>query len=256
VRWQFRCALVCCWLMGAFSLHAATGLIGYVYTWNGLLGGDVEVTDEANPSNRYAGRTDDDGIFRFPDLPPGQYSIRVTLARYRDSTIHSVRIEPGMLTDVGAIHLLDPCEEPGRVCAGSSGRMESAEGAGKIEMDEGCFVDLQAQAPPCFIPLPRLDPISPEVLTSGDFRFHIADDGTWLVPFKGVSFSLNPSTVTYKRGCPNATYAPGAIRIDSPPPGSRVCVHTHRGGYAELRFNEPIAPKQKTATVDFIYWIN
>jgi hypothetical protein len=258
VKRRVKYRLVCCWLLGASSLRAQTGLIGSVYSSvYGSLTADVEVTDEADASKRFAARTDD-GIFRFPELPPGQYSIRVraAIAGFHDPAIHNARIQPGMLTDVGGIRLFAACEDelhPGFCFTLSGGPIE---GVRKIEMDEGCFLDLQEQAPSCFIPLPILGPISPDTLSSGDFWFHVADDGVWLVPFKGVSFSLNPSTVTYKRGRPNATYTPGPIRIDSLPPGSRACVRTHRGGYAELRFEKQIAPKQKTATVDFVYWDN
>jgi hypothetical protein len=258
VKRHVKYGLVCCWLMGAFSLRAATGLIGFVYdTYLGWLPADVEIADEADTSKRFAGRADGHGVFRFPDLPPGQYSIRATFAGFRDPTIHSARIQPGMLTDVGGIRLIASCEEsPGMVCLGSLRGIETSNGAGKIEMLDLCAVDLREQKPRCPGTPGAPGPIPPDDDFQQDFQFHVANDGVWLIPLNGVSFSLNPTTVTYERGCPNATYAPGPIRVDSLPPGSRACVRMRRGGYAELRFEKQIALSQKTATLDFVYWGN
>jgi len=249
--------LVCWWLMGAFSLRAATGLIGSVDSaFYDVRSAEVEVTDEANTSKRFTGRTDDEGIFRFPDLPPGQYSIKVTYGGFRDPAIHSASIQRGTLTDVGGIRLIAECEAQGGGCVSLGQWMPTSSGGGRIEMIDLCAVDLHEPEPWCSGAPGASGPIPLRGDLPQDFQFHVAKDGTWLVPLNGALFSLNPSTVTYKSGCPNATYAPGRIRIDSLPQGSRTCVRTHGGGYAELRFNEQIAPKQKTAAVDFVYRIN
>ena len=243
--------------MEGFSLHAVTGLIGTVGSPSGGLPADVEVTDDADPSKQFTGRADNNGVFRFPDLPPGWYSIRVTAKGLRDPTIHRARTQPGMLTDVGEIRLIAPCEEefPRGGCVFLHG-IDISNMGGKIEMtNDLCAVDLQEEAPWCIVELGARGAISPLDDLHYAFWFHVAGDGVWLVPLTGVRFSLNPYPVTYKkRGCPNASYTPGPVRIDSLPPGTRACVRTRRGGYAELRFNQPITPKQKTATVDFVYW--
>jgi len=205
--------------MGAFSLRAATGLIGSVYSnVYGVPPAEVEVMDEADPSKRFTGRTDYDGIFRFPDLPPGRYSIGVRAAYFHDPTIHSVRIQAGTLTDVGRIRLMAPCEEsPGTACfVLHSPAGEISEGGGQIEMSDLCAVHLDERQPWCPGTRVMPGPFSSNDLLP-DFRFQVANDGVWLVPLNDVWFSLNPTTMTYERGCPNATYAPGPIRIDNLP---------------------------------------
>jgi hypothetical protein len=243
--------------MGIVPLRAATGLIGSVYSaFYGALPAEIELTDEADASKRFTGKAGVDGIFRFPDLPPGQYSMRVRYMGMRDPSLHSVRIQPGTLTDVGGVRVIASCEDPQQGCVGLARWVDVVSGDGKIEMSDGCAMDLNEQKPWCPGTSAAPGPFSLDDDFHRDFQFHVVNEGAWLVPLKDVFFSLNPSTVTYKAGCPNATYSPGAIRIDSLPPGSRACVRTHRGGYAELRFNEQIAARQRTATVDFVYWAN
>jgi hypothetical protein len=245
--------LVCCWLMGAFSLQAATGLIGSV-TGMWVLPRDtrVEVVGESDTTRRFTGNLDSEGIFRFPEIPSGQYSIKITAGGFRELTLHAVTIEPGVLKDIGPLHLISPCEDtPNTVCAGSIGLLRMTDGFEKLEMIDSCAVDLHDPAAGCIVALGMREPSLPQDWREEEgFAFHTADGGVYLIPLD-VSFSLNPSTVTDRHGCTNAPYLPGNIRIDSLPPGSRVCVLTRRGRYAELRLRDTIAPGQRRATVEY-----
>jgi len=236
---------------------AATGLIGSAGSaFFGTQPADVEVTDEA-AARRFSGRADFEGVFRFPDLPPGQYSIRLTAPNFRDVTLHAVPVKAGELTDVGVLRMLAECEVPGTqyVCVGSGHiLLTTADNLGELNMVDLCAVDLFNGRLPCVVNLGARGPSPPEDNLQADFWLRTANDGAWLVPLKNAYFSLNPSTVTYEAGCPNATYKPGPIRIDHLPPHSRACVRTHGGGYAELRFTGNIVPGQKDAAIDFIFW--
>jgi hypothetical protein len=233
---------------------AATGVIGSAGSaFFGTQPADVEVTDEA-AARRFSGRADFEGVFRFPDLPPGQYSIRLTAPNFRDVTLHAVPVKAGELTDVGVLRMLAECEVPGTglVCIDSPHLLISLGGAGQLDM-VGCARATGIQWP-CLANVSALRPGPALDASDADFWLRTANDGAWLVPLKNAYFSLNPSTVTYEAGCPNATYKPGPIRIDHLPPHSRACVRTHGGGYAELRFTGNIVPGQKDAAIDFIFW--
>jgi hypothetical protein len=251
---QVRYGLVCCWLLGAFSLQAATGLIGSVSTvWGEDSGTVVEVTNEADASKQFTGGVDFEGIFRFPNIPPGKYSIKITAIGVRGATLHGITLLPGVLKDVGNIHLIAPCEEsPNMICAVGGHFPVKREESGNLEMIDLCGVDLYEQTPECIVTLGMRSAIVPEDGRGHGFWFHSADDGVYLVPLQGVAFSLNPPTVTDKHGCVNAAYAPGRIRIDNLPPGSRACVSTRWGRYAELIFTETIKPGQGKATVKYV----
>jgi hypothetical protein len=253
VRRHVKCVSVCLWLMGAFSLQAATGLISSVYDFYGPVRANVEVTDEADPSQRLAGGVDSEGIFRFPDIPPGEYSIKVSARGVHDVTLHAVSIVQGVLKDVGPIHINASCEDsPKTFCFRISGPMLMT--GRELELFGPCaFVDLSDPEPSCMVALGLRGP----VLRQDDpqevrFGFQTGGDGVYLIPL-GVAFSLNPSTTTDKHGCVNATYALGGIRIDSLPPESRACVRTRWGRYAELIFREVIKPGQEKVTVEYFF---
>jgi Carboxypeptidase regulatory-like domain len=213
----------------------------------------VEVIGESAATRRPTGNLDSEGIFRFTDVPPGRYSIRITAPGYRDLTLHGVTVEPGVLKDIGSLHLVSPCEDtPNTVCVGSVGLLRMTDGSGKLEMIDLCAVDLYAQEPTCTVALGMRSPVIPEGGRDQGFWFHTAADGAWLTPFEGTEFSLNPSTVTDKHGCVNATYQPGRIRINDLPPGSRACVTTRWGRYFELLFIEKIESGQENAAVKYV----
>jgi hypothetical protein len=245
VKGYVKYGLVCFCLMGSVSLRAATGLIGSV---SSLLDGSpeaiVELTNETDTSQRFAVGIDSEGIFRFPNIPPGKYSVKVSASGVRAVTLREVTILPGVLKDVGEIHLKAPCEElPNMVCVGGHFMLKREE-SGKIEMIELCTVDFRDQPPECIVDLGVRGPVlSQPDHNDGRFAFHTASDGVYLIPV-GVSFSLNPSTKTDRRGCTHATYVDERIRIDSLPPGSRACVLTGFGEYVELVFSETIKPGQ------------
>ena len=89
---KVRCGLVCCWLTAVVSLQAATGLTGSVFNFYGGVDAAVDVTDEANASEHFVGGVDSEGIFRFPDIPPGEYTIRITAIGFHDMTLHAVSV--------------------------------------------------------------------------------------------------------------------------------------------------------------------
>jgi hypothetical protein len=248
VKGYVKYGLVCCWLMGVLPLLAATGLIGSVVYICSNAQTQVEVIDASDTAKRFSAGVDSEGIFRFPDVPPGQYSIRITDRGFRDLTLHGVTIAPGVLKDIGPLRMIST-----GVCVGGGPTVRIADG--KLDTLDLCAVDFKDQTPWCTVTLGVRGPILPLDDLPEGFGFHTAEDGVCLIPGRGVSFSLNPSTVTNKHGCVNAAYAPGRSRIDSLPPGSRACVRTRWGRYAEIRFREEeTAPNQKTATVDFTSW--
>jgi hypothetical protein len=247
VKGYVKFGLVFWWLMGAFSMRAATGLIGSVVYVCSHAQTQVEVIDESDTAKRFSGGVDFEGIFRFPDLPPAQYSITITDRGFRDLTLHGLIIAPGVLKDIGPLRMMSP-----DVCVNGGPTLRIADG--KLEMLDLCAVDFKDETPWCDVTLGVRGPVLPLDDLPEGFAFQTAEDGVYLIPGRGVSFSLNPSTVTDKHGCVNAVYVPGRIRIDSLPPGSRACVRTRWGRYAELRFKEEIAPGQKTATVEFTSW--
>ena len=221
-------------MLGVCSLHAATGLIGSA--GDGCVSyreAKVEVSDEIDTSKRFSGGVDAEGIFRFPDLPAGQYSVKVN---GRDFKRHALRVVPGALTDVGAV----------TECI----RINDHE---LLTTDSFRSWNIVCGVPGIYEPRPWC------IWDDGrgfddhrrDFWFRTAADGVYMIPFEGVSFSLNPSTVTYKRGCPNAAYLQGRIRIDSLPRGSRVCVRTGAGDYGELRITEEIVPNQQEVAMEY-----
>jgi hypothetical protein len=169
--------------MGAFSLRAATGLIGSVYSaFYSALPAEVELADESDAAKRFTGRAGADGIFRFPDLSPGRYSIEVRYAGFRDPSFHSALIQAGMLTDVGSIRVIAECESQGGGCVGLARWMETVDGSGKIEMSDLCVVNLHEQEPWCpgTPGAPGSIPLRGDI--QQDFQFHVANDGIWLVP--------------------------------------------------------------------------
>lgn len=224
--------------MGALSLPAATGLIGSAGGCGVHREDEVEVIDDADNSKRFTGGFDSGNRFRFPDLPPGQYSVSVEGHVLRKA----VRVLPGALTDVGAVF----------VCLGDHPLLKTESyGFWKIEMADLCAVNL-SEPGWCIADLGRSGPIQPFDDGRRVFWFHSAADGVYLIPFKDVSFSLIPATVQYTQGCPNATYVKDRIRIDNLPSGSRVCVRSIRGGYYGLEFPEKIAPNQQNATLELL----
>jgi hypothetical protein len=249
-----RCTYrLCCLLMACFSLQAARGLIGSVYTpCDAARDAKVEVIGEADATKQFTGSVDSEGIFRFPDIPPGRYSIRITARGVQDLTIAEVTVANGTLTDVGPLEMTFPpvqgefvmvCNSPGLL------RMMR-----KLEMIDLCAIDFQQNEPACMVHLGTHDAASATDDSSLDLWLQVTDDGTWLVPLNQGAFSLNPSTVTDKGGCINATYAPGRVRIDSLPSGSRLCVLTRTGGYAELRFIGNVTAKQPKVTLEYMWW--
>jgi hypothetical protein len=237
---ELRHRLAICWLVGALSLPAATGLIGSAGGCGAHLESEVEVVDETGNSKRFTGGFDSDNKFRFPDLPPGQYSIRVN---GRDPARHA-RILPGVLTDTGALF----------VCVGSPERVKTEDTDlgryWKIDLTELCAVNL-TEPGWCIADIGRSGPIQPFDDGRRVFWFHTAADGAYLIPFRDVSFSLNPVLTNSDRGCPGAVYLQGRMRIDDLPGGSRACVRSTRGGYFELRFPQKFAPGQNT-TVELL----
>jgi len=224
--------LAICWLVGALSLPAATGLIGSAGECATQLDIKIEVIDEADGSKRFFGGFDSDNTFRFPDLPPGLYSIKFD-GRYLKR--HAIRVLPGAVTDLGTvtecIHISDH---------------ELLRGGGRhweIEMTDLCEVNLRAPGW-CVTDRSNLGPIAPFDDGAVVFWFHTTTEGAWVIPFKGASLSLVPANATPQRGCPLATYMQERIRLDSLPSGSRACLRSDWGGYYELRLPEKIAPNQ------------
>ena len=217
--------------MGALSLPAATGLIGSAGGCGVHREDEVEVIDEADNSKRFTGGFDSGNGFRFPDLPPGQYSVSVEGHVLRKA----VRVLPGAVTDLGTvtecIHISDH---------------ELLRGGGRhweIEMTDLCEVNLRAPGW-CVTDRSNLGPIAPFDDGAVVFWFHTTTEGAWVIPFKGASLSLVPANANPQRGCPLATYMQERIRIDSLPSGSRACLRSDWGGYYELRLPEKIAPNQ------------
>lgn len=127
---------------------------------------------------------------------------------------------------------------------------------GTIEIPQLCAVDIDEGKVTCTIELDGRGTIPPERDADSDFWIRPPEWGrVYLKPRNGAGVALLSRPTEYgKRGCVSASYSNKEVRIDGLPPGSRLCVRTNLGRYAQIMFLDVVRPQSEIVKATFTTW--
>jgi hypothetical protein len=218
----------------------------------------ISLNEQSGAGRRYEASGDPHGQFRLAGVESGVYTIRITVQGFRDKTVSGVHVAPGQQTDLGVVALeIAGCDAPGVICDdfGLSVYEDPIHAQGIIEIPQLCAVDINEGHWRCRVNPDGRGVIPPLQDPDSDFWIREGNSGTiWLAPRNGAGLALNPPTTENKSGCISASYSTKEVRIDGLPLGSRVCIHTNLGRYAEVTFTEVVKPKAEKVKAAFITW--
>lgn len=243
-------------VVGAYETGS---IIGKVVDPNGvsLPSPDVRVTGPVAAERQYEVIGDDRGRFKLDNVQQGAYTVTISVAGF-EKAIEDVRVAPGQQLDVGTVRLrVGSCNTPGVICDdfGLSVYNDPVHAKGSIEVPQLCAVDIDEGKSFCTIDLDGRGKIPPIRDAESDFWVKIGGKGeVEIAPRNGVTLALNPSSEWSRAGCAAATYSSEEVRIDGLPSGSRVCILTNRGRYAQVVFPDLIPLRAANVKLTFVTW--
>jgi hypothetical protein len=219
----------------------------------------VRINDQFNnEGRRYETTGDRKGQFGLDGVEPGIYAVTISVQGFRDKTVPNVRVAAEEQTDVGTLRLdLASCDAPGVICDdfGLSVYKDPIHAQGAIQIPQLFAVDIDEGKSTCTIELDGRGTVPPNQDADSDFWVRPGRAGElYLSPRNGAGFALNPPAEWSKMGCITACYSTRDVRIDGLPLGSRVCIRTNRGRYAQVAFSEVVKSRAERIKVEFITW--
>lgn len=207
---------------------------------------------------RYETTGDAQGQFRIENVEPGLYVVNISVQGFRDKTFSNVRIAQGQQLDLGVFRLeLAGCNVPGVICDdfGLSVYNDPIHAQGTIKIPQLCAMDIDEGKSVCTVELDGRGTIPPSADPESDFWIRIGARGEiYLAPRNGARLALNPPTEWSKSGCISASYSAKDVQINGLPIGSRVCIRTNRGRYAQVAFFEVVPFGAEIVQTNFITW--
>ena len=79
---------------------------GTVAESGGVVPGAIVTLTETATGVTSTGTSNETGVFRFTALPPGQYSLKVTLEGFRPVSIDNFNVDAGAIRDLGKVTLV------------------------------------------------------------------------------------------------------------------------------------------------------
>ena len=219
---------------------------------------EVQVSQESDPRKVYLGKGNANGSFYVPNVAPEIYSVRIAVQGFRTKVLAHVQVAAEKTADLGSVGLEGPdCDSPGVICDdfGLGAHKNTIHAQGVLDVPELCSVDVDEGQVVWAVELDGQGTIAPKADKDSDFWIQTEATGAvHLKPLDGVGFALNPSAEGGREGCVSAVYSTKDVRIDGLPVGSRVCIRTNRGRYAQLEFAEVVKQKAKHVTATYITW--
>src|ERR1051326_617427 len=250
-------------LLAADSVGATDGtgaVLGKVLDPSGLFvpSARILISQESNPKIQYLANGNAFGLFYVSSVAPEMYTVTIAVQGFRTKVLAHVQVATDKRIDLGNIGLeLADCNSPGVICDdfGLGIYNDTIHAQGVIEFPELCAVDIDEGHVFCTVELDGRGIIPPERDKNSDFWVKIEVNGAvYLKSRNGARFALNPPTESSKQGCISASYSSRDVRIDGLPIGSRVCIQTNRGRYAQVGFLGVVKQKAARLKAAFVTW--
>lgn len=218
---------------------------------------EIRVVGEALSAREYKAVGNVQGQFTVGRVEPGVYTLTVSVRGFKKA-VKSIQVASGQQLDTGITRLqIGGCNEPGVICDDFGLTLYNApiHAQGSLEVPQLCAVDIDEGKVTCTIELDGRATIPPAKDADSDFWLKIGGRGeVKFSPRNGVTLALNPATESSRDGCASAAYSSADVRVDGLPLGSRICLRTTRGRYAQVEFSGVIRLRAKRVKIEFVTW--
>jgi hypothetical protein len=201
----------------------------------------VVLTGMSELALRYEATTNQSGDFRFLDVTPGTYSLKISSPGFKNESVADIRLGSGESRDLKSIVLRIPCLGREAICDDFG--LGHPHTQATVDVPVNCGVDADDGKMIC------------ETAASDvDFRVRTGNDGEiYLSPANGARLALDTHYQWTRSDCENASYSATEVRIDQIKLGYRVCVHTSGGRYAEV-YGIRKSDKGAGVRMSFVTW--
>jgi hypothetical protein len=173
---------------------------------------------------KYSATTENSGKFSLRGVVPGRFTMTISSPGFPFKKVPAIQVTSDESRDLGTITLDLGCYEASLLCddLGLGAPMIHAQVT--VEVSAACGVDVDGGKMICSQPD-----------SAADFGARFGENGeAYLVPGNGAGLALDTHGQWRLQDCMDARYSRAEVKVDNLPLGSRVCVQSNDGRYAEL----------------------